>query len=225
MSAGSLVAIFGGSFVISLTGALSPGPLTTLAVREGVRKGFWAGPALAAGHGIVELALVVALALGLDQLLDSDAIAAVIAFGGGGFLVWLGAQVVRHAPRQDLPAPRTAASGPEPGRVALSSSAAAGVVGAGMAASLSNPFWFAWWATVGAAYIAEALDEGAIGVATFYSAHILTDIGWLSVIALALATGRRIMSARVYRGILAVSGVFLLALGGWFLASGFGYVV
>src|SRR3972149_43268 len=111
MSAGSLVAIFGGSFVISLTGALSPGPLTTLAVREGVRKGFWAGPALAAGHGIVELALVVAPAL------------------------WPGAQVVRHAPRQAPPAPRPAASGPEPGRVALSSSTAAGVVGAGMAAS------------------------------------------------------------------------------------------
>src|SRR3990170_2192404 len=143
MSVGALAAIFCTSFLVSLTGALSPGPLTTLAVREGVRKGFWAGPALAAGHGIVELALVIALALGLDQLLDSDAIAAVIA--------------------------------------------------SGVAASLSNPFWFVWWATVGAAYIAEALDEGAIGVATFYSAHILTDLGWLSLIALALASGRRIM--------------------------------
>ncbi len=48
-------------------GALSPGPLTTLAVREGVRRGVWAGPALAAGHGAIELALVVGLALGLAE--------------------------------------------------------------------------------------------------------------------------------------------------------------
>jgi threonine/homoserine/homoserine lactone efflux protein len=65
MSIGALAAIFTTSFLVSLTGALSPGPLTTLAVREGVRRGFWAGPALAAGHGAIELALVVALALGL----------------------------------------------------------------------------------------------------------------------------------------------------------------
>ncbi len=48
MSIGALAAIFSTSFLVSLTGALSPGPLTTLAVREGVRRGFWAGPALAA---------------------------------------------------------------------------------------------------------------------------------------------------------------------------------
>ncbi len=45
MSIGAVAAIFATSFLVSLTGALSPGPLTTLAVREGVRRGVWAGPA------------------------------------------------------------------------------------------------------------------------------------------------------------------------------------
>ncbi len=58
----------------------------------------------------------------------------------------------------------------------------------------------------------------------FCGAHFLTDLGWLSLIALALARGRRIMSRRAYRGVLLACGVFLLGLGGWFLASGFGYV-
>jgi threonine/homoserine/homoserine lactone efflux protein len=68
MSIGALAAIFTTSFLVSLTGVLSPGPLTALAVREGARRGFWAGPALAAGHGAIELALVVTLALGLAGL-------------------------------------------------------------------------------------------------------------------------------------------------------------
>jgi len=36
--------------------------------------------------------------------------------------------------------------------------------------------------------------------------------------------GRRIIDRRVHQGLLAVCGVFLVALGGWFLAAGIGYV-
>ena len=38
-------------FIISLTGALAPGPLTTMAIVEGSRRGKWSGARLAAGHG------------------------------------------------------------------------------------------------------------------------------------------------------------------------------
>ena len=34
-----------------------------------------------------------------------------------------------------------------------------------------------------------------------------------------------IMSRRAYRGVLPACGLFLLGLGGWFLASGLGYVI
>jgi threonine/homoserine/homoserine lactone efflux protein len=238
MSIGALVAIFATSFLVSLTGALSPGPLTTLAVREGVQRGFWAGPALAAGHGAIELALVVALALGLNRLLDEEWLTATIALVGGTFLLWLGAQIIRTAPRQELvigergddqePPPQPPGRGwlrpalAEEGR--LTAGAALGLATSGVAVSVANPFWILWWATVGTAYIATSLEEGAAGVGVFFGAHFLTDLGWLSVIALTLATGRRIMSRRAYRGVLVACGVFLLGLGGWFLASGLGYI-
>ena len=106
--------------------------------------------------------------------------------------------------------------------VSLMGAAAMGLAAPGVAVSLANPFWILWWATVGTAYVATSLDEGATGVGVFFGAHFLTDRGWLSLIALLPATGRRIMSRRAYQGVLAVCGVFLLALGGWFLASGFG---
>jgi threonine/homoserine/homoserine lactone efflux protein len=216
MSIGALVAIFATSFLVSLTGALSPGPLTTLAVREGVRRGFWAGPALAAGHGAIELALVVALALGLNRLLDEEWLTATIALVGGTFLLWLGAQIIRTAPRQELVIGGQTGDGEPPARA----TSVLGLAASGVAVSVANPFWILWWATVGTAYIATSLEEGAAGVGVFYGAHFLTDLGWLSVIALTLATGRRIMSRRAYQGVLVACGVFLLGLGGWFLASG-----
>jgi len=225
MSPGALAAIFGTSFVVSLTGALSPGPLTTLAVREGVRRGFWAGPVLAFGHGAIELPLVVGLALGLDQLLDNELVTAAVAVAGGSFLVWLGAQTVLSAPRQELHIEGQAA--PDAGSRGggrRDPPGAAGLAVQGVAVSLSNPFWLAWWATIGAAYIVKALDQGVVGVASFYSAHILTDLGWLSTIAFVLASGRRIMSRRAYQSVLGVCGLLLVALGGWFLASGLGHV-
>src|SRR3990172_8924176 len=98
MSLGALSAIFGTSFVVSLSGALSPGPLTTMAVREGARTGFWAGPALALGHGLIELVLVIGLELGLNELLDRDPVTATTAFVGGAFLIYLGVRTILAAP-------------------------------------------------------------------------------------------------------------------------------
>jgi len=243
MSLAALGAIFSTSFVVSLTGALAPGPVTTMAVREGVRRGFWAGPALAAGHGLIEGLMVIGLALGLNQLLDSDTVTASVALAGGAYLIYLGLVTVITAPRQELqledegvpvgpglalPAAVGAGDGSRSGRGILRA-IPAGVVGSlavsGIALSVTNPFWLAWWATIGTAYIVEALDEGALGVGTFYTAHFITDLGWLSLIAFLLAGGRRLMSRAAYRVILSACGVFLVALGGWFLTSGLGYVV
>ncbi len=237
MSPAALAAIFGTSFVVSLSGALSPGPLTTLAIREGVRRGPWAGPLLALGHGALELAVVAGLALGLSQVLGHDAVAATIAALGGLFLLWLGSQIIRTAPRQELQAGDASGGvGPQSGggsaplagaaRVeSILSLRDAGVLAfLGLAVSVANPFWVVWWATIGAAYIVEALDSGAAGVASFYSAHIIADLGWLSLIAFALSSGRRLMSQGVYQGILAACGVFLLGMGVWFLFSVRGFV-
>jgi threonine/homoserine/homoserine lactone efflux protein len=221
MSPGSLAAIFGASFVVSLTGALAPGPMTTVGLRESVRHGFWAGPAIAIGHGVIELALVIALALGLNELLDNDTVTAVVALAGGGVLVAMGVSTVLRAPGYQLAVQSTDDTTP----FTMPLSAAGPLALSGVVVSVSNPYWVAWWATIGTAYIVKALDEGALGVGAFYGAHILVDIGWLSLIAFAVVGGRRIMSERAYHGILIACGVFLVALGVWFLSSGIGAVV
>lgn len=230
----AILAIFGTSFLVGLTGALMPGPLTTLTAREALRQGAWAGPVAALGHGAIELATVVALSLGLSRLLDEEGPAtAAIALAGGLVLVWLGYGTVRAAPQQTLTLrPRgsdvSGIAHSESGVLSLPRPALAPLLplaASAMLVSIANPYWVIWWASIGTAYVSESLDYGAAGIVSFYSGHVLADLLWLSVIAFALAGGRRLMSTSVYRGILTACGLFLVALGGYFIVSGILFLV
>ncbi len=239
MSAAALAAIFVTSFGVGFTGALMPGPLTTVAVRESMERGLWAGPLLAAGHSLIELALVIGLALGLSHFLIEDPVRAGVGIAGGLFLLWMGIHIISRPPerpagivRPPLPNnPGTAAhqnswrqrwlrlpTGGETGSESLPRMAAM-LMSAAILLSVFNPAWLAWWASVGSAFISQSLEQGAAGVASFYVGHILSDILWLTLLAFVLASGRQMMTAGLYRGIIAFCGIFLLGLGAYFLAS------
>jgi threonine/homoserine/homoserine lactone efflux protein len=241
MPAPALAAIFVTSFGVGFTGALMPGPLTTVAVRESMRRGFWAGPLLAAGHSLIELALVIGVALGLSRFLDQDPVKAGVGIAGGLFLLWMGVHIVRRPPEQPVAIGLRPPIPNNPGPAAYSNpwrrrwlrSLTGGeatsrslprmavlLMSAAVLVSVFNPGWVAWWASVGSAFISRSLEQGAAGVASFYVGHILSDILWLTLLAFVLASGRQMMSGLVYRTILAFCGLFLLGLGGFFLASG-----
>lgn len=241
--------IFATSFVVGLTGAMMPGPLLTLTVAESARHGFRAGPLLILGHGILEAALIVALTAGLAAVLVRAEVTAVIASVGGAFLIWMGYAITRDALRGRVRLavagggkPGSAAATAGAGSAGTTGGAAAAVaggtvsgtrdgtpsgtryaprlVGLGIAVSLSNPYFTLWWATIGLGYITLSLEQGAAGLAAFFSGHILSDLAWYSLVAGAVAGSGRFLTPRIYRGILAVCGSFLVMLGGYFIWSG-----
>ena len=202
-----LCAIFIGSMTVAFSGALIPGPLFTVAVADSARRGFITGPLLILGHAILELALVIAIILGMGPILKNGWVMALTALLGGGILVWMGAGMLRTAAELSLHTD------------SKKQSAHAHPVLTGILASLSNPYWILWWATLGLGLMAKALKLGTPGLAAFFIGHISADFLWYSMISFSVSRGKRIMTDGAYRLVIRICGVILLGFGAWFLVS------
>lgn len=187
-----------------------PGPLLVLTIREVARRGFWAGPLLVLGHGLVEISLVIALIFGLSQLIKVGTVSGIIGIAGGIVLIWMGITTIKRGWRRtqftDLSYIRT-----NPAKTLVLS----GVLG-----SVANPYFLIWWATIGIAYLLWSLKLGIAGIASFYSGHILADLGWYTLVSFLLAKGKKVMNDNIYRWLLLVCGFALSGLGSYFIISG-----
>ena len=203
----ALVTIFFSSFVIALSGAMMPGPLLTATISESSRHGVKAGPMLILGHGILELALVAALLLGMAPILKQESVFVVIALAGAGILLWMALAMFRSLPRL-----RVDWQAESPKRDHL--------VVTGILMSLANPYWTIWWASIGLGYILYSMQYGPPGVVFFFLGHIAADFAWYAVVSLAVGRGRRFFSDRLYRIIIGGCATFLVLFAGYFAWSG-----
>jgi len=205
----TLALIFTTSFLVALSGAMMPGPLLAITISETTRRGFWAGPQLILGHGILEMALIAALVAGLSEFMENDLVPVVAGLLGGTILVGMGLLTMRQVQRK-AGIPEAESQAGRPGRM---------LVLTGVLGSISNPYWFIWWITLGMAYLVWSLKLGFAGVASFFTGHILADLAWYSLVAFIIATGRKVINDAVYRGLLMACGLALLSLGGYFIFS------
>lgn len=211
----ALLLVFWGSFVLGLSGAIMPGPVLTATISETTKHGFRAGPLIVVGHGMLEVLLLVALFHGLGDWLGQDAVRGWLGVGGGLILVGFGVQMILTAART---AEDTQAWQSDP------TSAVHGPVLAGGLTTLSNPYWYVWWGSVGLTFAVESMAWGGIGLITFYTGHILSDLAWFSLVAIAVAQGRRVISPTVYSRVIRVCGTVLILIGALFVRAGVGHL-
>jgi len=207
----SLAAVFAFSFVAGFGAVISPGPVSTAIVGEAPRHGWLVGPLVATGHSILEFLVVVLLAIGLTAGMVRPGIRAAISVVGGLLLIWMGSSYVWAVYKGRIQLPRPGAQTKPKNSWQL--------VGLGMVATVSNPFWYAWWTTVAAGYLVQAQALGLAAVAMFYLGHICADYAWDTFLSGVVGTGRRWLNDRVYRGIILLCGCFLIYLGGVFLLA------
>lgn len=207
-----LVLLFVSAFVTGLSGALMPGPVLFVTIRHTAEKGRVVGPLIVAGHAAVEVPLMLAVIFGLGSLLKRPVFTGVVGLAGGALLLLLSAQMLRSLPGLHLPDPDEA--GDDGGTGAL------GIIGAGAATSVANPYFPLWWATMGMRFLAGAAAFAPLGYVVFYAGHILSDLGWYAAVAEGVHRGRRILSDRGYRWLVGVCAVLLAGFAVWFGIDG-----
>jgi len=202
-------------WLIGFSGAAMPGPVTALIVTETTKLGFIAGPLITIGHVLLELVMVGALFFGLRDVLNQNWVAGGIGIVGGLVLLWLGFDIVKSAWLGRVSLNLTQATRPR-------NESRHPILG-GVIITIFNPYWFVWWATVGAAYLVTFRAFGWAGIAAFYLGHTLADWVWNDFIAFVVSSGRRVLSERAYRAILIACGMFMIAMSVYFVTSGISF--
>ena len=192
----SLLIFLTEAVLVSLSGVLSPGPITAVTVGKG-NESPHVGALVAIGHGIVEIPLMVLISLGLGSVLDRSSVRAAIAFVGGLFLFYMSIDMFRNINRAEVD-PSVDVRSP---------------IITGIALSLSNPYFFLWWASVGATLILRSTRFGLVGFLAFALAHWLCDFIWQYSLSILSFRGRKFFGRTFQKVVFAVCGVFLLFFG------------
>ncbi len=192
-------------FLIGLTGALAPGPTLVATINASLKGGWSMGPRVTLGHIAVEL-LMVLLIIGGFALVIGNYTWLVGGIGGTALIVF-GILTLREARTARLPLTGSTA---ETARPFL----------AGIITSISNPYFWIWWFTVGSALLIGAYSGGVLPVIAFITGHWMADLGWFTLVSASVHRGRFAINEHLYRAILTACGLFLMVFGVYYL-SGF----
>jgi threonine/homoserine/homoserine lactone efflux protein len=191
-------------FLIGLTGALAPGPTLVATINASLKGGWSMGPRVTLGHATVELFIVLFIAAGFALVIGDHAW--LISGIGGLALLLFGTLTLRDARTATLPLTGEPAETVHPFL-------------AGVITSISNPYFWIWWFTVGSALIIGAYAGGLVLVIAFIAGHWAADLGWLTLVSVSIHRGRFVLDERHYRWILGLCGLFLIVFGGYYLAG------
>lgn len=192
-----LLAFIVTAVLVSLSGVMAPGPMTTAALAAGARNRH-AGAVMGLGHALVELPLIALLAGGAGALMDARGVRSGIGLVGGAFLLFMGLQLLRSMNKTQDEARAPVQRHP---------------FWVGSVLTCANPYFLLWWATVGLTLATRAFEFGLVALAVFTIAHSLCDIGWLEVLSQASFKGTQVMGARSQKTISLVCGVALAGFG------------
>jgi threonine/homoserine/homoserine lactone efflux protein len=205
-----MIEIFFFSFLIALTGALSPGPVLTFTIYKSVQKrGYLAGFFIILGHATLEFGMICLLLLGASIFLRDILILTIIGTVGGIFLVIFGILVIRDTIKNPLKFDFQSIEEAE-----IKGYKGNSFIG-GIVVSLSNPFWLFWWAVIGLSFMINfGISFGnPIGLLLFFLGHELGDLAFYVPLSIFVFLGGKSLNPKIYKYILIGCGVFMMAFG------------
>jgi threonine/homoserine/homoserine lactone efflux protein len=202
-----------GVILISLSGALAPGPLLFTNLSNAPRWGWKGGIWLSLGHTVVELPVILLIAIGLSFAIYIPFVQFTIASLGGVVLTIFGLVQIHEAftPIEQNAQLDLAKTKPPRHPFLI-----------GLLFSALNPFFIVWWFTVGANIVLTALLFAALtGVLIMFLSHVWIDYVWLVGTAWAAQRGAQLIGSRGYRILIASFGVVLIYFGILFCSNAF----
>ena len=194
------------SFAVGLSGALVPGPMLTVTVSDSVKKGPTTGPLVVLGHFLTEFILIIVILAGFSWLIGSETAAIIIGTLGGVMLIYMGYTTSKST--LDI----------KKQSKATDNGSKYGSVFKGVLTSISNPYFFIWWATIGLAFLFKGLEiAGLVGLIGFIIGHWSADLGWFSTVSYFSSKGSEVMNKKHYNLLMKICGIFLIVLGAYFL--------
>lgn len=203
-----LTGIFIGSFFIAFSGAMAPGPLFAITLTDSYRYGAKAGPLLIVGHALLELLFIIFFIIGLIDILKSELVFKIVVLSGCIMLFFMGTlMLVSVKENFSIRKEKKYSLFPLPIK--------------GIMATLSNPYWFFWWITVGLAYFSISFKYGIKGVIVFFIGHILADFLWYSFVSWGLWKNKNIFEGKFYKILSYISGASLIGFAFFFIVRFF----
>jgi len=198
------------SFLVALTGALSPGPLLTFTIYKSLQqeRGYLAGVYIILGHACIEFALIIALLAGASLFFQNIIFLTIIGIVGGCFLVIFGILVIKDAIKTNLDA-----------SLIFKEENVKGFKGnsflGGIIVSLSNPFWEFWWAVIGLGLMISfnISFKNPLGILFFFIGHELGDIVWYLPVSTFVYFGSKSLNPKIYKYVLIICGAFMVIFG------------
>lgn len=181
---------------LGFSAGISPGPLLTLVLTTTLRHGFLSGVRVAASPLITDGPIIFICVLVISSL--PAAVATALTLGGAAFLVFLGIETLRGAPRATL---QSAAV--QPGRDLLR----------GAMVNILSPHPWLFWLAVGGPIVTDAWELHPARSGAFLLGFFGLLIGSKVALAGAAAAGRAKLTDSGYQRLLIIAGSLLLLSG------------
>ncbi len=211
--------IFSFSFLVALTGAMSPGPLLTYTIIKSAktnRRGYLMGLWIITGHAILEMGIIILLLFGFSFVLKNIAVVRIIGVSGGLILIIFGASIIRDIFNENISTNfLNLRDEPNKDPELIENKGNENPVIGGIMVSMSNPYWWVWWATIGFAFMVQfnISFKNWPKLLAFFLGHEAGDLIWYLLVSTLSFFGLRHMNRKAYYGILMFCALFMVLFG------------
>ncbi len=191
------------TIIVSVSGALSPGPLTASAIVVGTRRFAKGGFLIAFGHMLFEFPYIIIIALlsaPIGLILENASVSYALTLVILLFILFFSYLIIKDG----IGIIRSGVYEIKRSKRDTLNPVLIGIILTGL-----NPYFLLWWLSVGLPLIRLSISMGFLFLLLMYGSHIWMDYLWLTLMGFAGESGAKILKSKGYGILLILLGIIL----------------